>query len=113
MAPAALRPADLWRLPCRHSYLVSQHPEVEAKIAGELGEKGLLAVQGSPNPRGLQLSDIHDLPYLSAALKVPAASYSSTNWSFLNSNLVCVHRTKSTLKSDYFIQLVEDQFIRV
>lgn len=79
---------------------MSQHPEVEARITRELGDRGLLAVQGAPQPRGLQLRDIHDLPYLSAAFKVPASNgieNDAKNWMKHSSS----NRHKSRILSIY------------
>lgn len=53
---------------CR--FLVSQHPEVEQKIAAELQGLGLLATPEQPQPRRLQWEDLSKLQYLSCALKV-------------------------------------------
>lgn len=58
----------------RLRYLVSQHPVVEARITEELAGRGLLSVAGSSQPRTLELNDTHELPYLSAALKVQCNS---------------------------------------
>jgi hypothetical protein len=51
-------------------YLVSQHPEVEAKVVAELAQHGLLATPGSPNPRPVQWDDLAKLTYLNAVIKV-------------------------------------------
>ncbi len=51
-------------------YLVSQHPEVEAKVAAELAQHGLLATPGNPNPRPVQWDDLGKLTYLNAVIKV-------------------------------------------
>ncbi len=56
--------------PCR--YLVSQHPEVERRVAQELDEAGLLVSAQRPNPRKLSREDAcspQHLPYLKAVLK--------------------------------------------
>jgi hypothetical protein len=51
-------------------FLVSQHPEVERKIAEELRGLGLLATPEQPQPRPLQWDDLPKLHYLSCAMKV-------------------------------------------
>lgn len=53
---------------CR--YLISQYPEVEAKIAAELASLGLLATPEQPNPKPLEYADISKLTYLSCVIKV-------------------------------------------
>ena len=63
--------ADWGFLCCR--YLISQHPEVEARILEELDGAGLLMSAQRPSPRKLARDDVacpHQLPYLKAALKV-------------------------------------------
>ena len=50
-------------------FLVSQHPEVEAKIAAELDQVGLLATAARPQPRALQYEDLSRLPYLNMVIK--------------------------------------------
>jgi hypothetical protein len=54
-------------------YLLSQHPEEEAKVLAELDEAGLLATRQRPNPRALEYGDLNKLTYLQAVLKVRAA----------------------------------------
>lgn len=56
--------------PCGR-YLVSQHAEVEAKIAAELDGLGLLATPQRPHPRALAYEDLARLQYLSWVIKVP------------------------------------------
>jgi hypothetical protein len=51
-------------------YLISQHPEVEAKIMQELDSVGLLVTEERPTPRDLEYADIGKLPYLAAVMKV-------------------------------------------
>jgi hypothetical protein len=59
---------------CR--YLISQRPDVEAKIVAELEAEGLLATPLQPKPRDLQLSDLQKLSYLSCVCKVsPSTSH--------------------------------------
>ena len=65
------------------TYLISQHPEVEAKIVAELGGAGLLATAESPTPRPVEYSDLARLPYLGwvckEAMRVrPVASSGTT-----------------------------------
>ena len=55
-------------LPC--SFLISQHPEVEARIAEELRSEGLLATPQQPQPRALEHADLSKLAFLSCAVKV-------------------------------------------
>ncbi len=55
-------------LRCR--YEISRRPEVEAKVAAELDQAGLLAKPGRPHPRALEFDDLARLPYLSWACKV-------------------------------------------
>ncbi len=50
-------------------YLLSQHPEVEAKVAAELAQHDLLATPASPNPRSVQWDDVGKLMYLNAVIK--------------------------------------------
>lgn len=54
-------------------YLVSQHPEVEAKICAELDEHGLLATPSRPNPRKVTYEDLSKLSYLDMVIKVSSA----------------------------------------
>lgn len=51
-------------------YLLSQHPEVEAKICQELDQHGLLRTAGRPNPRKVTYEDLSKLSYLDMAIKV-------------------------------------------
>ena len=50
-------------------YLLSQHPEVEAKIVAELDAAGLLATPSRPEPRKLEWADLSKLVYLQAFIK--------------------------------------------
>ena len=50
-------------------YLLSQHPEVEAKIVAELDAAGLLATPARPEPRRLEWADLNKLVYLQAFIK--------------------------------------------
>lgn len=54
-------------------YLVSKHPEVEAKLCEELRGRSLLATEENPSPRQVTFEDIGHLPYLTAVVKVRAA----------------------------------------
>ena len=51
-------------------YLVSQHPEVEARICAELDEHGLLVTPSRPNPRKVTYEDLSKLTYLDMVIKV-------------------------------------------
>ena len=51
-------------------YLVSQHPEVEARICQELDEQGLLVTPDRPYPRKVAYDDLSKLNYLDMAIKV-------------------------------------------
>ncbi len=53
---------------CR--YLISQHPEVEARIVKELRSLDLLATPKRPDVRELEYEDLGKLQYLSCAIKV-------------------------------------------
>ena len=54
---------------CR--FLLSQHPEVEAKVVQELQSLGLAASPKNPHPRELTYADLAELVYLQAVVKVP------------------------------------------
>ena len=51
-------------------YCISQHPEVEARIAAELSGYGLLAKPGQLAPRAVAHDDLAKLAYLSRVIKV-------------------------------------------
>ena len=51
-------------------YLISQHPEVEAKLVAELDQAGLLVTQERPHPRDMAYSDLNSLTYLNWVCKV-------------------------------------------
>ncbi len=53
---------------CR--YLISQHPEVDAKLAAELDEAGLLVTPQRPAPRAMDYADLARLTYLGWVCKV-------------------------------------------
>ncbi len=55
---------------CRR-FLLSQHPEVEAKVVQELQSLGLAASPKNPHPRELTYADLAELVYLQAVVKVP------------------------------------------
>lgn len=50
-------------------YLLSQHPEADARVAAELDSAGLLATPKQPCPRTLEWADLSGLPFLSACIK--------------------------------------------
>ena len=51
-------------------FLLSQHPEVEAKVVQELQSLGLAASPKNPHPRELTYADLAELVYLQAVVKV-------------------------------------------
>ncbi len=53
--------------------MISQHPEVEARIVEELQSLDLLATPQRPRVRQLQHADLSRLTYLSCAIKVRAS----------------------------------------
>ncbi len=53
---------------CR--YLIQQHPAVEAKLAAELDEAGLLVTAQRPLPRAMEYADLGRLTYLNWVCKV-------------------------------------------
>jgi cytochrome P450 len=50
-------------------YLLSQHPDVEAKIVAELDAAELLVTPARPTPRNVEWSDLAKLTYLQAFIK--------------------------------------------
>ncbi|KAK9908008.1 hypothetical protein WJX75_001429 [Coccomyxa subellipsoidea] len=50
-------------------HLISQHPEVEAKVLAELEELQLLASPQRPSPRPIEYTDLNRLTYLSCCIK--------------------------------------------
>lgn len=65
------------------TYLISQHPDVEAKLVAELAAAGLVATPDNPTPRDVTYADLNALPYLSwvckEAMRVkPVASSGTT-----------------------------------
>ena len=59
-------------LPCAGTfllYVVSQHPEVEARILEELDSMELSITPARPNPRPLTFADLGRLTYLQAVVK--------------------------------------------
>ena len=60
---------------CR--YLVSQNPEVEAKILAELDDLELSITPQRPRPRRMTYADLNRLTYLQATIKVPSLPSSS------------------------------------
>ena len=57
--------------PRRARYLLSQHPEVEARVVAELDALELLVTPRRPRPRALEWADLGRLTYLQAVIKVP------------------------------------------
>ncbi|KAK9807492.1 hypothetical protein WJX72_000759 [[Myrmecia] bisecta] len=50
-------------------FMISQHPEVEAKVLAELDSLGLLVTTARPSPRAMEYDDIAKLTYTTAATK--------------------------------------------
>ncbi|KAK9826059.1 hypothetical protein WJX74_008792 [Apatococcus lobatus] len=50
-------------------YMISQHPEVEAKVVAELDDMGLLATCDRPDPRPMEHADLQELKYTLQAIK--------------------------------------------
>lgn len=61
---------------------MSQHPEVEAKIAAELDGLGLLATAERSRARPMVYEDLAQLRYLSWVIKVLASFYSDVGFLF-------------------------------
>jgi hypothetical protein len=85
----SLYPASLWsankiphlacvRIGCSWTlYNVARHPDVQTRLRNELRAAGLLHVQGNPDPRQLEWSDLTALPYLNAAIKESLRSHTT------------------------------------
>ncbi|KAK9827620.1 hypothetical protein WJX81_007168 [Elliptochloris bilobata] len=56
-------------------FLVSQHPQVEARIVEELQWRGLLVEQGQPRPRLPTYEDVEALPFLKAVINETMRMY--------------------------------------
>ena len=82
-SPHTLREHHHQLLPCR--YMVSQHPEVEAKILAELEGLELSITPQRPRPRKMTYADVNQLTYLQATIKVPSLSWSLPNAAILTS----------------------------
>ncbi len=54
----------------RGRYMMSQHPEVEAKIIAELDSLGLSITPQRQHPRKMTYADLNKLTYLNATIKV-------------------------------------------
>lgn len=52
--------------------MITQHPEVEAKVLAELASLGLMATINQPTPRVMEYDDISKLTYTTNAIKVLA-----------------------------------------
>ena len=50
--------------------MISQQPEVEAKVVAELDDLGLLATSDRPDPRPMEHADLQELKYTLQAIKV-------------------------------------------
>jgi len=50
--------------------MLTQNPEVEAKVVAELDALELLVTPGRPNPRPVTYPDLAKLEYLQAVVKV-------------------------------------------
>eukprot|EP00884_Botryococcus_braunii_P015153 jgi/Botrbrau1/23639/Bobra.55_2s0026.1 len=56
-------------------YLLSQHPDKEAKVLEELDSLGLLVTKDRPKPRPLEYADFSQIPYLAAVIKESMRMY--------------------------------------
>ena len=70
-APAKLQPELCSALPRR--LMISQHPEVEAKVLAELDVLELLVTRARPQPRAMTYEDTGKLVYTTWAVKVRSA----------------------------------------
>ena len=52
-----------------HSFMISMHPEVEAKVLAELDAHGLLVTAQRPKPRQLDWEDLGKLTYTNHCIK--------------------------------------------
>ena len=59
-------------------YLIWQHPEVEARLAAELDDAGLLVTPQRPAPRAMEYADLSRLNYLSWVCKVGSVRLNCT-----------------------------------
>ncbi|BDA49870.1 Cytochrome P450 3A28 [Coccomyxa sp. Obi] len=50
-------------------FMITQHPEVEAKVVAELASLGLMATIDQPTPRAMEYDDIAKLTYTANAIK--------------------------------------------
>ena len=57
----------------KRRYMLTQHPEVEARIVEELDAMELLTTYERPNPRKLVYDDLKQLNYLQCVIKVGSA----------------------------------------
>lgn len=63
------------KAPCMgFRFMITQHPEVEAKVLAELDALGLLVTPERPNPRLLEYDDLTKLTYTNNCIKVSALS---------------------------------------
>lgn len=67
---AAIRASHEVKFLSMGRYMLSQHPEVERRVAEELDALGLLAKPGRPRPRPAEFADIARLTYLKCIIKV-------------------------------------------
>lgn len=69
----ALPDAPVPPVPPGARYLLSQHPEVEARVVAELDALELLVTLSRPAPRELEWADLGRLTYLQAVIKARQA----------------------------------------
>ena len=86
--------------PGARRYLISQHPEVEARLAAELDAAGLLVTPARPQPRPLAHADLSRLVYLNCVLKV-RGSILSYFWLPHVSHMLPVYHGSCVVANDF------------